>query len=180
VFQAAVDGNGTNPLRLAPSPRLMPLHADAPVETVTVIGAEPNLVESCVEVAVTVAVSAPELGGVKTTPVPDVTPVVALSVPADVGLTEKLTEFANAPVPVTVGVQVEVWLSAMEDGVQTSETPVIVDAAVVTVMFAEPDMFVYPTAAELAVQVAVPAPDGVNTPPDVMVPPVAVQVTAEL
>jgi hypothetical protein len=68
----------------------------------------------------------------------------------------------------------------MEDGVQTSETPVIVDAAAVTVMFAEPDMFVYPTAAELAVQVAVPAPDGVNTPPDVMVPPVAVQVTAEL
>jgi len=81
VFQAAVDGNGINPLRLAPSPRLMPLHADAPVDTVTVIGAEPDLVESCVEVAVIVAVSAPEFGGVKTTPVPEATPVAALNVP---------------------------------------------------------------------------------------------------
>jgi hypothetical protein len=45
-------------------------------------------------------------------------------------------------VPVTVGVQVVVWLSAMEDGVHTSETPVIVEVAAVTVMFAEPDMFV--------------------------------------
>ena len=30
----------------------------------------------------------------------------------------------------------------MEDGVDTSETPVIVEVAAVTVMFAEPDMFV--------------------------------------
>ena len=30
----------------------------------------------------------------------------------------------------------------------------------------------------MAVHVPVPAPDGVNTPPDVIVPPVAVQVTA--
>ena len=142
MFQAAVDGNGINPLRLAPSPMLMPLHADAPVDTVTVIGAEPDLVESCVEVAVIVAVSAPEFGGVKTTPVPEATPVAALNVPPDVGLTERFTVFANAPVPVTVGVQVVVWLSAMEDGVHTSETPVIVEVAAVTVMFAEPDMFV--------------------------------------
>jgi hypothetical protein len=41
-------------------------------------------------------------------------------------------------------------------------------------------MLVNPATAELAVQVAVPAPDGVNTPTDVMVPPVAVHVTAEL
>ncbi len=108
VFQAALDGNGTNPLRLASSPRLKPLHADAPVDTVTVIGADPNLVESCVDVAVMVAVSAPVFGGVKTTPVPEVTPVAALSVPAVVGLTVRFTVFANAPVPVTVGVQVEV------------------------------------------------------------------------
>jgi hypothetical protein len=84
------------------------MHADAPVGTVTVIGADPNLVESCAEVAVMVAVSAPVLGGVKTTPVPEVTPVVALSVPAVVGLTVRFTVFANVPVPVTVGVQVEV------------------------------------------------------------------------
>jgi hypothetical protein len=108
VFQAAVDGNGINPLRLAPSPVLMPLHADAPVDTVTVIVAEPDLVESCVEVAVIVTVSAPVFGGVKTTPVPDATPDVALSVPAVVGLTERLTVFVKAPVPVTLGVHVEV------------------------------------------------------------------------
>lgn len=33
---------------------------------------------------------------------------------------------------------------------------------------------------ELALQVAVPAPDGVKRPVEVMLPPVAVQVTAEL
>jgi hypothetical protein len=57
---------------------------------------------------------------------------------------------------------------------------VIVKVADVTVMFAEPEMFVYPAWAELAVQVPVPVPDGVNTPAGVIVPPVAVQVTAEL
>jgi len=68
----------------------------------------------------------------------------------------------------------------MVDGVQTSETPVIAGGAVVTVIFAKPVMFVYPACAEWAVQVAVPAPEGVSTPPDVIVPPVAVHVTAEL
>jgi hypothetical protein len=48
------------------------------------------------------------------------------------------------------------------------------------VIDAEPDMFVYPACAELAVQVPVPTPDGVKTPAGVIVPPVAVQVTAEL
>jgi hypothetical protein len=62
--------------------------------------------------------------------------------------------------------------------VQTSVTPVIVDVAVVIAMFAEPDTLVNPACAELAVHVPVPAPDGVNTPPDVIVPPVAVHVTA--
>lgn len=33
-------------------------------------------------------------------------------------------------------------MSVMVDGVQTSETPVIVETAAVTAMFAEPDMFV--------------------------------------
>ena len=108
VFQAAVVGNGTNPLRLATLPTLMPLHVGPPVETVTVIGTEKNLVESWVEVAVIVAVSAPVFGGVKMTPVPEATAVVELSEPADVGLRETFTVFANDPVPVTVGVQVAV------------------------------------------------------------------------
>ena len=66
------------------------------------------MVESCVEVAVIVAVSAPVFGGVKITHVPEVTAEVALSVPDAVGLTETFTVFANVPVPVTVGVQVVV------------------------------------------------------------------------
>ncbi len=89
-----------------------------------------------------VAVSAPVFGGVKTTPVPEATAVVALSVPADVGVTETFTVFANVPVPVTVGVQVVVCTSVIEVGAQTSVTPVMVDVAAVTVMFAEPDTFV--------------------------------------
>jgi hypothetical protein len=52
--------------------------------------------------------------------------------------------------------------------------------ATVTVIIAEPEMFVNPDWTEFAVQLALPPLDGVNTPPDVMVPPVAVQVTAEL
>lgn len=65
-------------------------------------------------------------------------------------------------------------------GVQTSVTAVIVGPADVTVIFADPEMFVYPMTVELALQVAVPVPEGVNTPAPVIVPPVAVHVTAEL
>jgi hypothetical protein len=67
----------------------------------------------------------------------------------------------------------------MEEGVHTRVTPVMVDVAAATEIFAEPEMFVKPAAAELAVQVAVPAPDGVNTPAEVIVPPVAVHVTVD-
>ena len=45
-----------------------------------------------------------------------------------------------------------------------------------TSMPAEPDLD--GSCTEVAVQVALPAPDGVRTPADVMVPPVAVQVMA--
>jgi hypothetical protein len=55
-----------------------------------------------------------------------------------------------------------------------------VGGVAVTAIDAEPDTFVYPACAEWAVQVPVPTPDGVNTPEGVIVPPVAVQVTAEL
>jgi hypothetical protein len=67
----------------------------------------------------------------------------------------------------------------MDDGVHTRVTAVMVGVAAVTVIFVEPEMLVKPTAAEVALQVAVPSPDGVNTPADVIVPPVAVQVTVE-
>jgi hypothetical protein len=67
-----------------------------PAETVTVV--EPDLVESCVEVAVIVAVPADV--GVKT---PEM-----LTLPMLVGLIYHVTEELKLPVPVTVGVQVDV------------------------------------------------------------------------
>lgn len=68
----------------------------------------------------------------------------------------------------------------MDVGVATTVIETMVKGADVTVMFAEPDTLVNPACAERAVHVPVPAPEGVNTPPDVIVPPVAVHVTAEL
>lgn len=70
----------------------------------------------------------------------------------------------------------------MEAGVATTATLVTVTVGdeAVTVIGAEPDMLVYPACVELAVQVPVPTPDGVKTPVGVIVPPVAVHVTAEL
>jgi hypothetical protein len=65
---------------------------------VTVTVDDPYLVKFCVEVAVMVAV--PALLGVKT---PEL-----LTVPILVGLTAQLTKLLKLPVPVTVGVQVDV------------------------------------------------------------------------
>jgi hypothetical protein len=64
-------------------------------------------------------------------------------------------------------------------GLHETLTEVIVGGAF-TVIVALPDTFVYPPWAELATQLAAPTPDGVKTPAGVIVPPVAVQVTAEL
>ena len=68
---------------------------EPPVTAVTVTGANPDLVESCVEVAVMFAV--PAAFGVKT---PDelIVPPVAAQVTAEL----------NVPVPCTVAVQVDV------------------------------------------------------------------------
>ena len=63
---------------------------------------------------------------------------------------------------------------------QAMLTAVMAGAAAVTAMLAEPEMLMNPSTAECAVQVPVPAAVGVNTPPDVMAPPVAVHVTALL
>jgi hypothetical protein len=65
-----------------------------------------------------VGVAAPVNAGVKVTAVPELTPEVALSVPADAGDTERFTVFVNAPVPATVGVHAVVWTSEKDDGVQ--------------------------------------------------------------
>ena len=95
--------------------------------------AEADLVESAVEVAVIVAVSAPVLAGLKVMPVPEATPVVELKVPSAIGLTAMFTVFANAPVPETVGVQIAVCVVEIDVGAHTSVTPVIVGDTAVTV-----------------------------------------------
>ena len=66
--------------------------------TVTATVADPDLVVSCVEVAVMVAV--PAADAVKT---PELSTVPTLA-----GLTAHVTELLKLPVPATVGVQVEV------------------------------------------------------------------------
>lgn len=68
----------------------------------------------------------------------------------------------------------------IDAGVAATAIDVIVNVALVTVIGAAPDTFVNPACVELAMQEPVPVPDGVKTPPGVIVPPVAVQVTAEL
>jgi hypothetical protein len=122
-----------------------------------------------VELAVQVPVPTPD--GVKT-PAEVIVPPVAV----------QLTAELYAPVPATVAAQVVVCPVVMDAGVATTATfvTVLTGAAAVTVIFAEPDVSEYPVWAELAVQVPVPTAVGVNTPPDVMVPPLAVHVTAEL
>lgn len=82
--------------------------------------------------------------------------------------------------PDTVAAQRDVCDVVIEEGVAVTAIFVTVDAAALTAIVAEPETFVYPACAEFAVHVAVPAPDGVKTPAEVIVPPVAVQVTTEL
>lgn len=129
--------------------------------------AEPNLLESCVEVAVMVAV--PVVEGVKV-------PVVVTDPMLD-GLTDHVTAVLKLPVPVTVGAHVEVCVVEIEVGEHATETDVIVGETV-TVTDAAPNLV--ESCVEVAVIVAVPAPEGVKTPADVTVPPVAVHVTPEL
>jgi hypothetical protein len=56
----------------------------------------------------------------------------------------------------------------------------MVGATAETVIVAAPETFVYPDCVDLAVQDALPAPEGVKTPAEVMEPPLADQVTAVL
>jgi hypothetical protein len=65
----------------------------------------------------------------------------------------------------------------MDDGEQVSVTDVIVGGTA-TVTAAEPDFV--ESSVDVALIVAVPAAEGVNTPADVIVPPVVDHVTAEL
>jgi hypothetical protein len=137
-------------------------------------------VESCVEVAVMVAVSAPVEAGVNVTAVPEATLVELLRLPPAVGLMERFTVLVKAPVPVTVGVQVAAWAVVMDDGVQVRLTPETAGGAVVTAMLAVPETLRKPNTDDVAVQAPLPEPEGVKTPLELMDPPVADHVTALL
>jgi hypothetical protein len=74
------------------------------------------------------------------------TPPEVIVPPVAVHVTAEL----YAPVPVTVATQVAVCAVEMEAGVATTDTfvTVAVEGVVVTVILAEPDMFVNPVCAE--------------------------------
>jgi hypothetical protein len=77
-------------------------------------------------------------------------------------------------------VHVAVCAVVIDAGEAVTVTDVTVAGTGLTVIVADPDTFVYPACAEFAMQLPVPTPDGVNTPEEVIVPPVALQVTLEL
>jgi hypothetical protein len=136
---------------------------------VTLMDAEPEkfVNPACVDVALQVPVPVPD--GVKTPPWVMVPPVAV-----------HVTPELNAPVPLTVATQVEVCELFMVDGLATTAIPVTVTGTTVdvTIMDAEPDFVL--SCVEVALQVPVPVPDGVNTPACVIVPPVADHVTEVL
>jgi hypothetical protein len=66
----------------------------------------------------------------------------------------------------------------MDVGVAVTLTEVTVGGTAVTVTLAEPDFV--ESSVDVAVMVAFPVAEGVKTPAEVTVPPVAVQLTAEL
>ncbi|HMD99763.1 MAG TPA: hypothetical protein VKM93_20845 [Terriglobia bacterium] len=125
--------------------------------TVAVTAADPDLVESCVDVAVIVAV--PPAAGVKTP--------ALLTVPILVGPTDHVTEGLKLPVPTTVGVQVDVWVVRMDAGAQATEMEVMV-AGTVTVTTVDPDLV--ESCVDVAVIVAAPPAAGVKTPALLTVP----------
>jgi len=132
---------------------LIQVHSFA-VALPTATDAVPDFEVSCVEVAVMVAVPVP--AGVKT---PEV--VIAPSDAAQV--TAELYE----PVPCTVAVQGTGCVVRMDAGEQPTETEVIVDGAA-TVTVASPDLV--ESCVDVAVMVAVPVLEAVNTPALLTVP----------
>ena len=119
------------------------------------------------DVALQVPVPVPD--GVNT-PAGVMVPPVALHV----------TPLLNAPVPLTFATQVVVCEVLIEDGFAITATPVTVTGIGAADMPMEAVADLVPSCVDIAVQVPVPTPDGVNTPPCVMVPPVADHATALL
>jgi hypothetical protein len=101
------------------------------------------------------------------------TPAEVIVPPVAVQVTAEL----KAPVPVTVAVQAEVCVVRMDVGEQATVTEVMAWGRT-TVTAAELDLVA--SSVDAAVTVALPAPEGVKTPADETVPPIADHVTAEL
>jgi len=120
----------------------------------TTIDAVPDFVMSPVDVAVIVTV--PATVGVNT---PE-----AVIVPSDAA---QVTAELYDPVPCTVAVQSDVCVVRTEAGEQSTETEVIVNGAV-TVTVALPDLVA--SCVDVAVMVAVPVLEAVNTPALLTVP----------
>jgi hypothetical protein len=134
---------------------LPPIHVHSfEVGLPTSIVAVPDFEVSCVEVAVIVAVPVP--AGVNT-------PEVVIA-PSDAA---QVTAELYDPVPCTVAVQVDVCVVRMDAGEQPTETEVIMDGAV-TVTVASPDLV--ESCVDVAVMVAVPVLEAVNTPALLTVP----------
>ena len=102
--------------------------------------------------------------------------MVAVPVPAGVNTPEVVIAPSDAaqvtaelydPVPCTVAVQVDVCVVRMDAGEQPTETEVIVDGAA-TVTVASPDLV--ESCVDVAVMVAVPVLEAVNTPALLTVP----------
>jgi len=134
---------------------LPPIHVHSfEVGLPTSIVAVPDFEVSCVEVAVMVAVPVP--AGVNT-------PEVVIA-PSDAA---QVTAELYDPVPCTVAVQIDVCVVRMGAGEQPTETEVIVDGAA-TVTVASPDLV--ESCVDVAVMVAVPVLEAVNTPALLTVP----------
>jgi hypothetical protein len=136
---------------------------------ITVIVARPDLIVSCVLVAVTV--TDPAEPGAINSPLPLIVPALAVHVTAELKL----------PVPCTVALHCDVVLGATVEGLQLTATEEIVGGVVcvATVIVAVPDLL---GSCELvAVTITDPVePGAVNNPLPLIVPPLADHVTAEL
>ncbi len=118
---------------------------------------------------VAVTVIDPVEPGAVNSPLESIVPPLAVHVAAELKL----------PVPCTVAVHCEVALVAIVDGLHATPTEEIVGGVACTVIIAVPDLVV--SCVLVAVTVTDPAePGAVNNPLPLIVPPLAVQVTAEL
>ncbi len=82
--------------------------------------------------------------------------------------------------PLTTAAHVAVCVVLIDDGLAATAIPVTVTGVATAVMLIEAELDFVVSCVDVAMQLPMPVLDGVNTPLCVMLPPVAVQVTAVL